>query len=157
MNEALAQTQLTQVISALKQELGDYLVVIVLFGSRARDEANEASDWDLLVIAHHLPDTVFERHLALKGILPVAWRGNTTILAKTPQEFEARLPTLYLDIALDGLVLYDTRQYVTERLARLRRLIQHQGLRRESAQRDFVWRWQQFPGFNWSLEWEMAA
>jgi hypothetical protein len=132
-------------------------VAVVLFGSRARGEADEASDWDLLVIARHLPDKVLERHLWLKSTLPVAWRGCTAILAKTLLEFEARLPALYLDIALDGIVLYDTNEYVTERLARLRRLIQKQGLRRESVQRDLIWRWQQFPGFNWSLEWEAAT
>jgi predicted nucleotidyltransferase len=157
MDTAQARTALTKVISALKQELADDLVAVVLFGSRARGDANEASDWDLMIIARNLPDQVFERHLVLKTMLPIAWRGITAILAKTPQEFEARLPGLYLDIALDGIVLYDTHEYIAERLARLRRLIQKKGLRRELSQRDMVWRWQKFPGFNWSLEWEAAT
>lgn len=157
MNETQALASLAEVIVALKQRLGDSLVAIVLFGSRARGEAGEASDWDLLVIAHQLPDKAMERHIALKSMLPVEWRGHVSMLAKTPQEFEARLPSLYLDIALDGLVLYDTGEYITERLARLRRLVQKQGLRRESTEHDLIWRWQHFPGFNWSLEWEAAT
>jgi len=36
-----------------------------------------------------------------------------------PAGFEARLPSLYLDIALDGLVLYDTGEYIAERLGSL--------------------------------------
>jgi predicted nucleotidyltransferase len=157
MDESLAQTLLVRVIAALKQGLGDRLIAIVLFGSRARGEADETSDWDLLVIAHHLPDKVMERHITFKSMLPVEWRSRVSMLAKTPQEFEARLPSLYLDIALDGLVLYDTGEYVTERLARLRRLVQKQGLHRGSTEHDLIWRWQHFPGFNWSLDWEAAT
>ena len=157
MHETQVQTLLAEVVAALKQGLGDSLVAVVLFGSRARGEADEASDWDLLVIACHLPDKVMDRHLLLKQMLPVMWRGGIATLAKTPQEFEARLPSLYLDIALDGLVLYDTGEYITERLARLRRLVQKQGLRRESTERDLIWRWRHFPGFNWSLEWEATT
>ena len=146
--------ELAEVTAALEQELGDALVAIVLFGSQARGDENEASDWDLLVIARRLPQGAFKRHCWLKELLPSAWRGKTSILAKTPAEFEARLPSLFLDIALDGVVLYDTDGYITRRLAGLRRLIEQRGLRREQAQHDLAWRWKQFPGFNWSLEWE---
>ncbi|MBU0491725.1 MAG: nucleotidyltransferase domain-containing protein [Chloroflexi bacterium] len=148
--------RLAEVVKALKQGLGDDLVAVVLFGSRARGEADVASDWDLLVIAHHLPDKTFQRHVRLKELLPDAWRGRIAILARTPAEFEAHLTGLFLDIALDGIVLYDTDEYVAARLARLRRLVAEQGLRRERTQRDLVWRWQRFPGFDWSLVWEAA-
>ena len=145
---------LTEVVTALKQGLGDHLVAVLLFGSRARGEADEASDWDLLVIAHNLPRRTFERHIRLKRSLPVAWRGQTAILAKTPEEFEAHLPSLYLDIALDGIVLYDPNDYATRRLASLRKLIEERGLCRERVQDSLVWRWEHFPGFDWALEWE---
>lgn len=38
---------LTEVVTALKQGLGDQLVAVLLFESRARGEADEASDWAL--------------------------------------------------------------------------------------------------------------
>lgn len=57
---------LTDVVTALKQGLGDHLVAVLLFGSRARGEAHAASDWDLLVIAHNLPGRIWERHIRLK-------------------------------------------------------------------------------------------
>jgi predicted nucleotidyltransferase len=145
---------MTSVINALKQALDKSLVSIVLFGSRARGEADDFSDWDLLVIARNLPKKPFQRHLHLKKILPDLWRGQVAILAKTPAEFEAYLPSLYLDIALDGSILFDTNGYAAESLGRLRRLIQTKGLRREQEENDFVWHWQNFPGFNWTLEWE---
>jgi predicted nucleotidyltransferase len=147
-------SQMTPVIAAFKQQLGDNLVAIVLFGSRARGDAKETSDWDILLIARHLPVKLFQRHLYLKKIVPDAWRGQVAIIAKTPEEFEAHLPSLYLDIALDGIILYDTAEYMADRLSRLQSLIQAEGLEREQLERDMVWHWQKSPGFNWSLEWE---
>lgn len=112
------------VLSALQQGLGDSPVAVVLFGSRARGEADANSDWDLLVIAHDLPEKPFQRHLHLKQMLPADWRGQVAVLAKTPAEFESYLTSLFLDIALDGIILHDTQGYMTGRLAHLRRLIQ---------------------------------
>ena len=147
---------LQEVVTALRQALSQRLIAVVLFGSRARGEAQETSDWDLLVIARDLPAKTLARHLLLKNALPVDWRARVANLGKTPQEFEAALPSLYLDIALDGILLYDPEGYAALRLARLRRLIETRGLHREANRRDLAWGWQQFPGFNWSLEWERA-
>jgi predicted nucleotidyltransferase len=146
--------EMIPVIDTLKQALGNNLIAVVLFGSQARDEADESSDWDLLVIARHLPEKPFQRHLYLKEVLPDTWRGQVAMLAKTPEEFEAYLPSLFLDIALDGIVLYDSDGYIADRLLRLQRLIQVEGLQREQIGDEFVWRWQKSPGLNWSLEWE---
>ena len=154
-NEDIAR-QMAAVLAALKQGLGDDLVAIVLFGSRARGEADEASDWDLLLIARDLPHKPFQRHLHLKQMLPADWRGRVAILAKTPEEFESYLTSLFLDIALDGIILHDPEGYMADRLARLRRLIQEQGLQRTRVNGDLIWRWRRFPGFDWSLDWEMA-
>jgi predicted nucleotidyltransferase len=130
-----------QSIDALRRGLGDRLVAMVLFGSRARGEAREDSDWDLLVLAHDLP---------------AAERGRLSLLAKTPQEFEASLPAVYLDIALDGILLYNPELHIADKLVALRQLIGKKRLHRERAGRDLVWRWQEFPGFGWAVEWKGA-
>jgi hypothetical protein len=62
------------------------------------------------------------RHLVLKRALPPRWRGWIAVLAKTPEEFEARLPALYLDIAHDGIILYNPNGYAAQKLARIRQL-----------------------------------
>jgi len=149
-----SQEALQEVVKALHQGLGNDLVAVVLFGSRARGEATEASDWDLLVIARHLPSTPLQRHFQLKMLLPVEWRGQVSLLSRTPAEFEPHLSSLMLDIALDGIVLYDPEGYAAQRLTALQRLITTRGLHREQVGRDFVWKWERFPGFNWSLEWK---
>jgi uncharacterized protein len=112
----LDQDILPQTVRALQTALGDRLVAIVLFGSRARGEASPESDWDLLVIAKALPQKPFTRRLFLKRLLPSSCRSALSVLARTPEEFEAHLPSLYLDIALDGRILYDPRQYAAKRL-----------------------------------------
>lgn len=145
---------LSPVVIALRQGLGDNLVAVALFGSRARGDATEVSDWDLLVIARHLLPSLFQRHVQLKAILPVEWRAKMSLLARTPEEFDARVTSLMLDIALDGIVRYDSEGYATQRLAALKRLIASRGLHREQRGRDFVWKWERFPSFHWSLEWK---
>ncbi|GIV84819.1 MAG: hypothetical protein KatS3mg052_1826 [Candidatus Roseilinea sp.] len=131
--------RLAPVVEALADSLGDDLLAVVLFGSQARGEASEESDWDLLVIARNLPPKTLTRHFALRALLPEAWRGRISLLAKTPQEFESRLPALYLDIALDGIVLFDRQNYITPRLDWLRRQIQTWGLVRRRIGRDLMW------------------
>ena len=147
-------SSLDEVIEELKEKLTDSLVAVVLFGSRARGDAHEESDWDVLVIAHDLPDRPFRRHIFLNAQLPPRWRAVISLIAKTPKEFEASLPAFYLDIALDGIVLYDSHRYMQEKLTHLQTLIRKKGLRREKIGGSFAWRWDKFPGFGWSIEWD---
>src|SRR5215211_8499466 len=155
---ALAGLEIPEsIVSGLREGLGDDLLAVVLFGSRARGEAHEGSDWDFLVVARHLPERTLERAFRLKKMLPPLHRGEASLLARTPEEFMAGLPDLYLDIALDGVILYDTGDYVAERLEFLRALIRRKGLRREREGRDLIWRWEQPPGPDWSLEWEEGS
>ncbi len=143
---------LNRVVSKLREGLGDDLVAVVLFGSRARGEAREGSDWDVLIIANDLPGRTLERVIRLKRMLPPEYRGEVSLLAKTPEEFMSNLPDLYLDIALDGIILSDTGGYMAKRLRFLKALIQRKGLQREREDGDLIWR--QPTASNWSLEWE---
>lgn len=142
---------------ALQRQLRDRLVALVLFGSRARGEAQEDSDWDLLVIAHHLPERPVERYQRMKQILPESWRARVSILARTPEDFESAVSSLWLDIALDGILLHDPQDYAGRRLSGLRRLIEQRGLLREQVGHEFIWRWKHFPGYDWSLDWKDAG
>ena len=155
MNDSQKST-IQPVITALKQALADDFIALALFGSQARGQATYTSDWDFLLIARNLPKKHLSRHLLLKKSIPATHRAAVNFIAKTPTEFEASLPSLYLDIALDGLILYDTNQYLATRLNNLRQLIEKQGLYREQIADDLIWRWHKFPGHNWSINWEMA-
>ena len=140
-------------VEALRQGLRDLLVAVVLFGSRARGDALEASDWDMLVIAHDLPEKPLDRRFYLKELLPESCRGAISILARTPSEFRSQLPSLYLDIALDGCVLYDPTGYMSAELAALRQLMRQVGLYREITSAGDNWRWQNEPVDDWRQAW----
>ena len=156
-----SQTQcggpLADVISASRDGLGEDLLAVVLFGSRARGEASHDSDWDLLVVARSLPEKPFERRLYLKRLLPPGPRGMVSILARTPEEFEEHLPSLYLDIALDGIVLLDPQGYASYRLGAVRRLLAHLGLGRRRSDAGFSWHWESGAGDPLSVNWEAAS
>ena len=151
---AVDRTVAVAASSALRQALGDRLLAVVLFGSQARGEATESSDWDLLVIAEELPDKPLDRHLLLRRCLSATSGAGVSLQAKTPTEFESCVPSLYLDIALDGQVLYDPQGYATTRLAQLRRLMQRHGLYRERRPAGDLWRWRRPPPQPWRLTWE---
>lgn len=142
-----------QAITALRAGLGDRLIAAVLFGSRARGEASAESDWDILLIAEGLPPAPFERHLFLKRLLPHGCRGAVSFLAKTPEEFESHLASIYLNIALDGQILWDPHGYARRQLAAIRNVIERAGLYRERTVAGDVWRWQKEPSGIWALEW----
>lgn len=144
---------LSQLVEALQKGLGERLVAVVLYGSRARDQAREASDWDLFIIAVGLPTQLWERHILLKRFLPVAYRGAVSLLAKTPEEFEERISSLYLDIAQDGQILFDPQGYAHRRMAALQRLMEETGLYRKKSPGGEVWRWKKKPRHPWALQW----
>jgi predicted nucleotidyltransferase len=144
---------LSQIVIALQEGLEGRLVAVVLFGSRVRGQARQASDWDLFIIATDLPTRTWERHILLKRLLPAAYRGAVSLLAKTPQEFEEKISSLYLDIAHDGQILFDPQGYAHRRLAVLQRLMAETGLYRKKSPGGEVWRWRQKPRQPWALQW----
>jgi predicted nucleotidyltransferase len=143
-----------QVVAALREGLGKRLVAVVLFGSRARGDANPESDWDLLILAEGLPEDPLERHFFVSRLLPSKLPAAISAVAKSPREFEASLTSLYLDIALDGQILFDPLAYAADHLATLRRLLAEAGLYRERTEAGDLWRWQRTPTGAWSLEWK---
>jgi len=143
----------SQVVEALRAALGECLVAVVLFGSRARGEANEESDWDMLVIARGLPENYWDRHLFFVHLLPVDLPGSVSLLAKTPEEFEVRIPSLYLDIAIDGKILYDPQHYAEAKLDYIRDRLREAGLYRERTEAGDLWLWAKQPTQPWALEW----
>jgi predicted nucleotidyltransferase len=150
-----AADQLHPVVAALRQALGDDLVALVLFGSRARGDERPESDWDLLLIAENLPASPLQRRKHVLSLLPADWRYRTNVVAHTPAEWFGRVTPLALDIALDGVVLYDNpRHSFTAHLTALHEQLVHLGLeRRQLEDGEWLWQWQGEPQSDWRLEW----
>lgn len=130
---------LAPVRECVQRELGDRLLCLVLFGSHARGEATEDSDWDILLVARDLSSSVLERKQMLRSVLSRYWRYRVSFVARTPEEFESANPPLFLDIALDGLIVHDTSGYARDRLASIRLMVKEKGLFRERRGNDWVW------------------
>lgn len=138
----------------LRAGFGERFIAVVLFGSHARGDHRSDSDWDLLVIAEGLPQSPLDRSLEVTKHLPHGMRGAISALTRTREEFESRLPALYLDIAIDGRILYDPSGYATERLATVRRIIEKVGLYRQRTPAADIWQWRDPPQGAWSVEWD---
>lgn len=143
-------------IGRLRAAFGDNLVGVALYGSRARGDARPDSDADLLMIARGLPEAHQNRAQLLSETLrDVSPDFDFSIYDRTPEEFEKQFPSVYLDMGLDSIVLYDPEGYLTERLARIREIISQAGLVRERiAGGEFFWDWHRSVIYPWALDWE---
>lgn len=139
-----------ELLQALKAELGDRLVSLVVFGSVARGEARPDSDVDVLIIAEGLPRGRIKRSLwfcrieeeldPLIGQL-VRKHGVATCISpvlKTPEEAK-RLVPLYLDMVEDAILIYDKGGFFKSVLERLRQKLEELGARRVKLGRGWYW------------------
>lgn len=141
-----------RLVEAYKSYLGDELITIVIFGSRARGDYKENSDFDILIIADNLP----ERHLARMGYIReplLNFDEKVQVLAKTPEEFDSVFPPLYLDIALDGKILVDKDRFMENRLRKLKKIIRDSSLYRIKKDDEFLWQWKSPKKPGWELNW----
>jgi uncharacterized protein len=144
---------LRPLLEHLIQGLGQSLIALVLFGSRARSNKRDASDWDIFVLARSLPTSPIERYASLRELCPVEPTDGFSFLAKTQEEFEDGFPSFYLDLALDGIILFDTSEYMENKLNHIQKLIKEAGLKREKIPGGFFWDWDKYPGPDWQMDW----
>ncbi len=138
---------------AFQNQLQGNLVALVLFGSRARGEGSASSDCDLLLVAKDLPFHPFERQIYLRKIVPARVPFQVSIYAKTVEEFEKDFPPVYLDIAADGIILFDTDGYAHKKLQYVKSLMERAGLVRTKKFGTLLWEWKESPDFNWRIDW----
>lgn len=143
-----------QALNAWKVGLQARLVAVALFGSRARGEERVGSDWDLFVLAESLPQDPLDRQLYLKSMLPLSLASKVSVLAKTPAEFEKELLSVYLDIAADGVLIFDPHKYLGPRLEQVRQIARNAGLQRRRWKGEWVWKWKDSPRPGWEVNWQ---
>ena len=114
----------------LREDLGERLISVALFGSVARGTAHAHSDIDLFVVIRDLQAGAFRRHevvqLVREALLPELselWQAGIYAdfveVLRTPQETE-RFHLPYPDMATEALLLYDWEGFLADQLARVR-------------------------------------
>lgn len=107
---------LSKTIARAQRLLGQSLISVVLFGSRARGTATPGSDFDLLIIAQSLPDRKQRRDLAL-DIAEVGFDYGLPIqiILTTQEEAEQAVATgapLMFEIYDAHRLLFDTEDFL---------------------------------------------
>jgi len=148
-----SHNNLEQIVECFKGHLGGSLVSVVLFGSRARGEAGEGSDWDFFIIANDLPAKPFKRVLYVRKPLAGQFYEKISIIAKTPEEVLSAFPSLFLDLSLDGIVLFDKDGFFETLRRRIRRIISEAGIARKRDNGEYYWEWKEPPKRGWEITW----
>jgi hypothetical protein len=117
-------------VRAVRQMLGPSLVGVVLFGSKARGEEHAGSDVDLLIVV--APERPLSRHLYRQWDEALPTGAYSPHFVHLPDSIE-KAGSVWLETAVDGVVLHDGSGSVQRFLGRLRRVIAEGGLARRTA------------------------
>jgi predicted nucleotidyltransferase len=123
----------------LRSHVGDRLVSLVLYGSRARGTHRNDSDIDVLIVIDGLSPDRAGRHALLRPIKQTVdgeharERGrpapHLAYIVKTPEEAAHHAP-LYLDMTEDAILVWDRDGFFGGVLEGLRRRMAELGSRR---------------------------
>jgi predicted nucleotidyltransferase len=129
-DRATVQALITKLVERLKEEFGDNLVSVVLYGSVARGDYRTDSDIDLLLVFEELPHGQFSRRDMVSWLEREVEREApqrleegqyhmfSTIL-KTREEARHTAP-FYVDMTTDAVILYDEDHFFSGVLDDLR-------------------------------------
>lgn len=137
------------------KRIGNNLMALALFGSYARGDFDEESDLDLLLVAKRLPRNILKRQEFVSGPLLEIAKRKFAVMARTKKEFSEGFPSIYLDLGMDAVILYDPQVFLTKKLERVRELIKEAGLRRVKLEEgEYAWHWKNPPRRGWGIDWK---
>jgi predicted nucleotidyltransferase len=96
-----------ELIDELKKLYGDNLSCVILYGSKARGDATEDSDIDILVVLKNIQNFSLER----KKVKEISWRLSykydllLSIIIRSEQEYMRKDTPLLMNIEKEGIVL----------------------------------------------------
>jgi predicted nucleotidyltransferase len=96
-----------ELIDELKELYGDNLSCVILYGSKARGDATEDSDIDILVVLKNIQNFSSER----KKVKEISWRLSykyellLTVIIRSEQEYMQKDTPLLMNIEKEGVAL----------------------------------------------------
>ena len=142
------------VTDVLKKHFGNDFKSLALFGSWARREEKEDSDIDLFAIIDNLPESHFERSILLSSLITQKAKRKVLLIGKSRDEFLSDIPSLYLDLAFDAVILFDQERFLQGKLEIIRELTKKAGLEKVQRGNRYFWKWKTPPKRGWQLTWE---
>lgn len=146
----LFKDYLNNYLSRIKEDFGEDVISVILFGSVARGKWTLESDIDLLLIFSNDSTNLTKR---LKKILFNFYEFNQLIdkegnqlygiIQEVPllQQDLNNFRTLFYDIAIDGILIFDRNNVGLEFINRIKRRIKDKGLKRIFlGEEDFYWK-----------------
>ena len=139
-------------VNLMKEDYKEKLISIILFGSVARGKWNNESDIDLLIIFSNKISKKTTKNNRLTKIISDYERNSKLRNSKgdrlfsTIQEITLVLKdfhtfrTIFYDIAMDGIILFDRNQTGFHFLKKIKKRIEEKGLRRVFIkENDYYW------------------
>lgn len=145
------------IVKLLKITLEENLVSVLLFGSVARGEAGEGSDIDIVVVAKNFEPfgsrfeffNEIERDLRTsKEYRNLKEKKLGTLISPiplTPEEIK-RTPPILLDLVTDGVILYDTDNFMKKQIEYLRNKLEEMSAKKIFLE-DGRWYWDLKPNY----------
>lgn len=137
-----------RLVERLRAGVGDRLVSVVVYGSRARGTHRADSDLDVLLVIRDLPRPRAERHALLRPIKQAVDQEHRQIrgsdppylsyLAKTPEEAAYHSP-VYLDMTEDAVLVHDRDRFFAGVLDSMRGRMAALGSRRVWLEGGWYW------------------
>ena len=152
MKSAERKTVYNEMIQQLEITFGNRLKTVILFGSRARGKTAEHKDHDIFLVINDLPSDPLKRQREIRNaIWEISIRINT--VAKTPEEVNANLTPLLLEICVDGICLYGSNYFEPYHRKALNALKQS-GLKKRRVGQEWRWQFEKIPDREWEMTWE---
>jgi hypothetical protein len=129
---AVLESSLDGYLALLREQFGEDLVSVVLFGSWARGVGRPESDVDLLIVVRGLPRSRLERRrvfVRLARAVSEEFRDTVMPVLLTPEE-AVRVKPFYLGMLSGHRVLWDAGGFFAGILDRLRARLAELGSRR---------------------------
>lgn len=133
---------LLEFLDFLREKLRENLVSIVVFGSVARGTFKEQSDIDLLVISEKFPKKIADRiDLFVDKTFEISMEHgvNISVIPLKIVEAQSTQP-IYLDMAYEGIILYDKNNFMEKKLIELRKKLEKMGTKRIPYKRGYFWK-----------------
>ncbi len=131
---------LPDLVRALRTYWGERLDAVVLFGSRARGDADEYSDWDFLIIIRGLTwEEKQDIERKWRRMVGQPWNFLAAPVFCSEGWYDQRPSAFSMNIAWEGIVIFDAQGRMRDWITRYRKALVETGWRRIVRGKEIWW------------------